>query len=249
MQTEINKKGEDPIWRLGPFSPRAGPSSAELVCQSAHYSLPMPVFAVPTDRWGHLVSSSFSLLTNPGTHPSLYSATEAADPTLATVVSGRVVSPEPGYKNPVAVTFSLHATVDQLGVLSHSPELRGQPRTSVLAACMGLVCGLLPDPGGCPWRVAGCRRACTCPRQVKTSAAGSVVHRRRQIRPRAATVETLVGRPSRLRSVVLVHHKNPRVHVCGLVWRESWSGGRQLHADAYQSTPCCGDRSVVAATR
>jgi hypothetical protein len=170
MQTEINKKGEDPIWRLGPFSPRTGPSSAELACQSAHYSLPAPAFAVPTDRWGHLVSSSFSLLTNPRTYPSLCSATEVADPALATVVSGQVVSPEPGYKNPFAMTFSPHPTVDQLGVLSRSPELRGQPRTSVLAASMGLVCGLLRDLGGCPWRVAGCRHACSCPRQVKTSA-------------------------------------------------------------------------------
>jgi hypothetical protein len=47
---------------------------------------------------------------------------------VATVVSGRVVSPEPGYKNPAAVTFSPHSTVDQQGDLSHSPESRAQPR-------------------------------------------------------------------------------------------------------------------------
>ena len=51
-----------------------------------------------------------------------------ADPALTTVVSGRVVSPEPGYKNPAAVAFSPHSTVEQQGDLSHSPESRAQPR-------------------------------------------------------------------------------------------------------------------------
>jgi hypothetical protein len=34
--------------------------------------------------------------------------------------------------------------------------------------------------------------------------------------------------------------------VCGLVRREPWSGGRQLHAGAHQFTLCHGDSSGVA---
>jgi hypothetical protein len=97
-----------------------------------------------------LVGTPCQLILLPPNKPAR-TATEAADPALATVVSGRVVSPEPGYKNPVAVNFSPQPTVDQLGVLSCSPESRGPPRT-VRADKAGVAAAIHPRLHRCAFR-------------------------------------------------------------------------------------------------